>query len=117
MCLQDKQLSETLGAVPRDNTLEVKAFTPGRTNRNQAMDNLESERRCATALRAKPGVGATGRLRAGGAVCLAERWSPAAEPGSPGCSSRAALTVCHDPVLNAGQIPGEAQASAPHIKP
>lgn len=53
MCLQDKLLSETLGAVPRDNTWEVKAFTPGWMNRKQAIDNLESERRSATSLRAK----------------------------------------------------------------
>lgn len=30
----------------------------------------------------------------------------------PGCSSQAALMVCYDLLLKAGQIPGEAQASA-----
>lgn len=73
MCLQNKLLSETLGAVPRDNTWEVKAFTPGWMNRKQAADNLDSEQRPATAPRAKLGLRTVRRLRAGGTVCLGER--------------------------------------------
>lgn len=72
-CLQDKLLSEISGAVPRDNDLEVKAFTSGWTNRKQAIDNLESEWRSATSLRAKLGLGAVRRLRTGGVVCLGMR--------------------------------------------
>lgn len=73
MCLQDKLLSEASGAVPRDNTLEVKAFAPGWTNTKQARENLEGERRSATSLSTKLGVGAMRKPRAGGVVCPGEQ--------------------------------------------
>lgn len=95
----------------------MKAFGPGWMNRKQAADNLDSEQRSATALRAKLELGTVRRLRAGGTVCLGEQRSRATEAGSPGCPSHTALTVCPELLLKVCQIPGEAQAPALHIQP
>jgi len=61
MHLQDKLLSETLGAVPRENTLEVKVLIPGWMNRKQAIDSHKSEWRSAASQRANLGLGAMRR--------------------------------------------------------